>query len=147
MQGLVQRGANEQAPRVNLVPDDWGADVQPWLNVFATAYPFLEELRLKRMAVSDESLEFLALNFDDFKAFSMLSCEGFSTLGLEAIATHCKNLKELDIQENGIDDLGGDWLSYFPENLTSLEVLNFLPLTSEVSFDALEMQIVTSFES
>lgn len=74
----------------NLVPDDWGADVQSWLNVFATAYPFLEELRLKRMAVSDESLEFLAMNFDGFKALSMLSCDGFSTLGLEAIATHCK---------------------------------------------------------
>ncbi|KAL8248185.1 hypothetical protein R6Q59_005053 [Mikania micrantha] len=122
----------------NLVPDGWGADVQSWLNVFATAYPFLEELRLKRMAVTDESLEFIALNFDGFKALSLLSCDGFSTLGLEAIATHCKNLTELDIQENGIDDLGGDWLSYFPENLTSLEVLNFSTLTSEVSFDDLE---------
>ncbi|XP_076959054.1 protein TRANSPORT INHIBITOR RESPONSE 1-like [Bidens hawaiensis] len=122
----------------NLVPEDWGADVQPWLNAFATAYPCLEEVRLKRMVVSDESLEFLALNFDEFKCLSLLSCEGFSTLGLEAIATYCKNLTELDIQENGIDDLGGDWLSYFPENLTSLEVLNFSTLTSEVSFDALE---------
>ncbi|KAL8228676.1 hypothetical protein R6Q57_013576 [Mikania cordata] len=122
----------------NLVPDGWGADVQSWLNVFATAYPFLEELRLKRMAVTDESLEFIALNFDGFKALSLLSCDGFSTLGLEAIATHCKNLTELDIQENGIDDLGGDWLSYFPENFTSLEVLNFSTLTSEVSFDDLE---------
>jgi len=47
-------------------------------------------LRLKRMAVSDESLEFLALNFGGFKALSLLSCEGFSTTGLEAIVTHCK---------------------------------------------------------
>nr|XP_043621701.1 protein TRANSPORT INHIBITOR RESPONSE 1-like [Erigeron canadensis] len=122
----------------NLVPDNWGGDVQPWLNVFATAYPFLEELRLKRMEVSDESLEFLGMNFDGFKVLSLLSCDGFTTLGLEAIATHCKNLTELDIQENGIDDLGGDWLSFFPESLTSLEVLNFATLNSEVSFDALE---------
>lgn len=50
----------------------------------------------------------------------------------------CRNLTELDIQENGIDDLGGDWLSCFPESLTSLEVLNFASLNSEVSFDALE---------
>ncbi|CAI9288258.1 unnamed protein product [Lactuca saligna] len=35
----------------NLVPDDWGADVHPWLSVLAKAYPFLEELRLKRMTV------------------------------------------------------------------------------------------------
>ncbi|KVH89603.1 Leucine-rich repeat, cysteine-containing subtype [Cynara cardunculus var. scolymus] len=108
----------------NLVPEDWGADVQSWLSVFAAAYPFLEELRLKRMAVSDESLEYLAMNFHGFKALSLLSCDGFSTIGLEAI--------------NGIDDLGGDWLSYVPENLTSLEVLNFAALDSEVSFDALE---------
>ncbi|CAH1425567.1 unnamed protein product [Lactuca virosa] len=35
----------------NLVPEDWGADVHPWLSVLAKAYPLLEELRLKRMAV------------------------------------------------------------------------------------------------
>lgn len=128
----------------NLVPEDWGADIHPWLSVFATAYPFLEELRLKRMAVTDESLEFLATNFQSFKALSLLSCDGFSTDGLKAIATHCKNLTELDIQENGIDDLGGHWLSCFPETLTSLEVLNFASLNSEVSFEALEKLISRS---
>ncbi|XP_071736196.1 protein TRANSPORT INHIBITOR RESPONSE 1-like [Rutidosis leptorrhynchoides] len=128
----------------NLVPDDWGADIFPWLNVFATAYPFLEELRLKRMAVSDESLEFLATKFVEFKKISMLSCDGFSTNGLKAIATHCKNLTELDIQENGIDDLGGHWLSCFPESLTSLEVLNFSSLNSEVCFKALEKLVSRS---
>ncbi|CAI9270120.1 unnamed protein product [Lactuca saligna] len=130
----------------NLVPEDWGADVHPWLSVLAKAYPFLEELRLKRMAVSDESLEFLATNFPEFKALSLLSCDGFSTDGLKAIATHCRNLTELDIQENGIDDLGGDWLSCFPETLTSLEVLNFASLNSEVDYNALE-KLVTRCKS
>lgn len=74
----------------NLVPDDWGADIHPWLIVFATAYPFLEELRLKRMVVSDQSLEFLATKFNGFKSLSLLSCDGFSTDGLKSIATHCK---------------------------------------------------------
>ncbi|KAJ9168938.1 hypothetical protein P3X46_020412 [Hevea brasiliensis] len=122
----------------NLVPRNWGADIQSWLVVFASKYPFLEELRLKRMTVTDESLEFLALNFPDFKALSLLSCDGFSTDGLAAIATHCKNLTELDIQENGIDDKSGNWLSCFPENFSSLEVLNFANLNSDVNFDALE---------
>nr|KAJ0212569.1 hypothetical protein LSAT_V11C400224870 [Lactuca sativa] len=40
----------------NLVPEDWGADVHPWLSVLAKAYPFLEELRLKRMAVVNSSI-------------------------------------------------------------------------------------------
>lgn len=74
----------------NLVPQHWGADVHSWLVVFAKVYPFLEELRLKRMTLNDESLKFLATSFPGFKALSLLSCEGFSTDGLKAIATHCK---------------------------------------------------------
>ncbi|XP_058090110.1 protein TRANSPORT INHIBITOR RESPONSE 1-like isoform X2 [Magnolia sinica] len=130
----------------NLVPPNWGADIHSWLVVFASAYPFLEELRLKRMAVSDESLEYLARSFGNFRALSLVSCDGFSTDGLAAIATHCRNLTELDIQENGIDDLGGSWLSCFPESFASLEALNFANLSSEVSFDALE-RLVTRCKS
>lgn len=47
-------------------------------------------------------------------------------------------MTELDIQENNVKDTSGQWLSYFPENSTSLEVLNFSNLSSEVDFDALE---------
>ncbi|KAF3451569.1 hypothetical protein FNV43_RR07664 [Rhamnella rubrinervis] len=122
----------------NLVPTNWGADIHSWLVVFAAEYPSLEELRLKRMTVTDESLEFLALSFPNFKALSLLSCDGFSTDGLAAIATHCKNLVELDIQENDIDDKNGGWLSCFPETSTSLEIINFANLNSDVNFDALE---------
>ncbi|XP_049382304.1 protein TRANSPORT INHIBITOR RESPONSE 1-like [Solanum stenotomum] len=122
----------------NLVPENWGADIQAWLDVFAKVYPFLEELRLKRMAVSDESLEFLAKSFLGFKALSLLSCDGFSTDGISSIAAHCKNLTELDIQENGMDDICGSWLSCFPDDFTSLEVLNFACMNTEISKDALE---------
>ncbi|XXG59618.1 hypothetical protein AAC387_Pa04g1670 [Persea americana] len=122
----------------NLVPENWGADIHYWLLHFASAYPFLEELRLKRMTVTDESLEFLARSFPNFKALSLVSCDGFSTDGLARIASHCRNLTELDIQENGIDDRGGSWLSYFPENFTSLETLNFANVSKEVKFDSLE---------
>lgn len=74
----------------NLVPPDWGADVQPWLEVFVSAYPFIEELRLKRMTISDESLDFLARSFSGFKALSLVSCDGFSTNGLASIASSCR---------------------------------------------------------
>ncbi|CAI9087625.1 OLC1v1021742C2 [Oldenlandia corymbosa var. corymbosa] len=50
----------------------------------------------------------------------------------------CRKLTELDIQENSMDDISGCWLSCFPENFTSLEILNFASLHSDVSFDALE---------
>ncbi|PHT93708.1 hypothetical protein T459_01590 [Capsicum annuum] len=42
-------------------------ETQAWLNVFVKVNPFLEELRLKRMDVSDESLEFLEKSFHGFK--------------------------------------------------------------------------------
>ncbi|KAK9714768.1 hypothetical protein RND81_06G118500 [Saponaria officinalis] len=130
----------------NLVPENWGAHIHPWLLCFVKVYPFLEELRLKRMSISDESLEFLAKFFPSFKRISLLSCDGFSTDGLAALASHCKNLVELDVQENGIDDRSGSWLSCFPENFTSLEILNFSNLNSEVSFPSLE-RLVTRCKS
>lgn len=74
----------------NLVPENWGADIHYWLVHFASAYPFLEELRLKRMTVTDESLEFLARSFPNFKALSLVSCDGFSTDGLTSIASYCR---------------------------------------------------------
>ncbi|KAK1557816.1 hypothetical protein Q3G72_032394 [Acer saccharum] len=49
-----------------------------------------------------------------------------------------RNLTEFDIQENGVEDTSGSWLSYFSDSFASLEVLNFANLSSEVDFDALE---------
>lgn len=122
----------------NMLPDNWGANVHSWLLMFAKVYPSLEELRLKRMMVTDESLELLAKSFPGFKALSLSSCDGFSEKGLKAIASHCRNLTELDIQDSITFDVAGGWLSCFPDNFTSLEVLNFASLNSAVNFDDLE---------
>ncbi|KAB2601130.1 protein TRANSPORT INHIBITOR RESPONSE 1-like [Pyrus ussuriensis x Pyrus communis] len=85
------------------------------------------------MTVTDESLEMLGVCFGGFKALSLVSCDGFSIDGLAAIATHSKNLIE-----HQIDEKSGSWLGYFPETFTSLEILNFASLNSDVDFDALE---------
>ncbi|KAK0601927.1 hypothetical protein LWI29_028851 [Acer saccharum] len=45
----------------NLVPHNWGADIHARLIAFANNYPFLEELRLKRMTMNDESPEILGV--------------------------------------------------------------------------------------
>lgn len=90
------------------------------------------------MIVTDESLELIARSFSDFRALSLTTCEGFSTDGLAVIATHCRNLQELDLQESEVDDRGGYWLSCFPESCVSLVSLNFACLQSEVNFDALQ---------
>ncbi|PRQ34786.1 putative metalloenzyme, LuxS/M16 peptidase, leucine-rich repeat domain, L domain-containing protein [Rosa chinensis] len=44
----------------NLVSEGWGGYVYPWIAAMAGAYPWLEEIRLKRMVVTDESLELIA---------------------------------------------------------------------------------------
>ncbi|KAH9329352.1 hypothetical protein KI387_001460, partial [Taxus chinensis] len=122
----------------NMVPAGWGADVQAWVAAMAKAYPGLQELRLKRMVVTDDTLHLIAHSFPNFKVLVLTSCEGFSTDGLATVAAHCRHLTELDLQENDIDDRGGHWLSCFPDSCTSLVSLNFACLSSEVNFEALE---------
>ncbi|MBA0852031.1 hypothetical protein Goshw_000278 [Gossypium schwendimanii] len=123
----------------NLVPDGWGGYVLPWISKMAGAYPWLEEIRLKRMVVTDESLELVAKSFTNLQVLVLFSCEGFSTDGLAAIAASCKNLRELDLRDSEVDDLSGHWLNHFPDTYTSLVSLNISCLGSDdVSFSALE---------
>ncbi|KAE8664501.1 F-box/RNI-like superfamily protein [Hibiscus syriacus] len=141
----------------NLVPENWGANIHAcWSfsrpSIRSSKSLGSSEWRSATKAWSSSPCLFLT------SKLSLLSCDGFSTNGLAAIATHCKsishvsliidvvlhyweitwNLTELDIQENGIDDIGGSWLSCFPESFTSLEALNFANLTSDINFDELE---------
>ncbi|CAA2956384.1 TRANSPORT INHIBITOR RESPONSE 1-like [Olea europaea subsp. europaea] len=122
----------------NLVPEGWGGYVYPWVVSMAGAYPWLEEIKLKRMVVTDENLELISKSFKNFTVLVLLSCEGFTTDGLAYIAANCRNLRELDLGESEVEDLSGHWLSHFPDNCTSLVSLNISCLGSEVSFSALE---------
>ncbi|KAL5717441.1 Protein AUXIN SIGNALING F-BOX 2 [Ranunculus cassubicifolius] len=122
----------------NLIPHDWGGFVQPWIEAMAKSYKGLEELRLKRMVVSDDSLEMISQCFPNFKSLVLVTCEGFTTDGLAAIAANCRVLKELDLQENDVEDGRGHWLSCFPETCTSLVSLNFACLKGEVNQASLE---------
>lgn len=128
----------------DLVPAGWGATAEPWVDALARACPGLEELRLKRMVVTDECLKLLARSFPNFKSLVLVSCEGFSTDGLATIATNCRFLKELDLQESLVEDRGTHWLSCFPKPSTSLESLNFACLTGEVDAHALEKLVARS---
>uniref|UniRef100_M1BZM8 Transport inhibitor response 1 n=3 Tax=Solanum tuberosum TaxID=4113 RepID=M1BZM8_SOLTU len=128
----------------DLVPEGWGAYFYPWAVSMAKSYPFLEEIRLKRMVVCDESLELISKSFKNFRVLVLQSCEGFTTDGLAAIAANCRNLRELDLGESEVEDLSGHWLSHFPDSCTSLVSLNIACLASEVSFSALERLVARS---
>ncbi|MCO5599050.1 hypothetical protein L7F22_053149 [Adiantum nelumboides] len=128
----------------NLVPPNWGASVQPWLQELALKDPCLEELRLKRMTITDEGLTLIAHSFPNFRVLVLIFCDGFSTGGLATIARNCRHLSELDLQECIIDDRGGEWLSSFPETCTTLTSLNITSLSSEVDFADLERLVARS---
>jgi transport inhibitor response 1 len=74
-----------------LVPPAWGAAAAPWVAAAARGWPLLEELSFKRMVVTDECLEMVAASFSNFRALRLVSCEGFSTAGLAAIAAGCRS--------------------------------------------------------
>ncbi|XP_078445270.1 protein TRANSPORT INHIBITOR RESPONSE 1-like [Wolffia australiana] len=122
----------------NLVPDDWGASAIDWVAALAQNCPLLEHLRMKRMVVSDDCLEMISRAFRNFRTLILDTCEGFSTVGLAYIAANCRNLRELNLQENNVEDWSGHWLSHFPENLTSLVSLNIACLDGHVNLSTLE---------
>lgn len=74
----------------NLVPHDWGASVDPWIEALAHSRVGLEDLRLKRMVLSDFTLDLLSRSFPNFKSLVLVSCEGFTTDGLASIAANCR---------------------------------------------------------
>ncbi|XP_020584835.1 transport inhibitor response 1-like protein Os05g0150500 [Phalaenopsis equestris] len=122
----------------NLVPSGWGGGAGLWVEALVEACPQLEELRLKRMVVADDCLELIGRYFRNFKVLSLTSCEGFSTAGLASVARNCRNLRELDLQENAIADNCSNWLSHFPESFTSLTSLNISCLDGDVNLLVLE---------
>ncbi|GAB4855466.1 GPI-anchored mannoprotein [Ancistrocladus abbreviatus] len=126
----------------NWVPNGWGANAYAWIAAMAEAYPALEELRLKRMVVSDEALELIGEKFRNLRVLVLCYCEEFSTDGLAYIAANCRKLRVLDLCDSEVDDLGGSWISHFPDNFTPLEFLNISCLYSELRFSALERLLV-----
>ncbi|KAI5054701.1 hypothetical protein GOP47_0029846 [Adiantum capillus-veneris] len=120
-----------------LVPPYWGAYAVPWVKALVGAYPWFEELRLKRMTVSDDCLWELARSLPNFRVLVLTTCDGFSTSGLAHVAANCRHLQVLEMQECDVG-YGGQWLTCFPDSFTSLVSLNFTSCADEVDFNALE---------
>ncbi|XP_031475649.1 transport inhibitor response 1-like protein [Nymphaea colorata] len=142
VKSLVLKGKPRFAD-FNLVPQNWGAHLGPWVVAMVPAYPWLESLHLKRMSVKDEDLDIIASSLPKFKQLIIDCCDGFSTGGLASIASKCRELTDLELSEDHIDDNGADWLSCFPET-TSLVSLSFECLNSDINFDALERLVSRS---
>ncbi|KAJ0705275.1 putative leucine-rich repeat domain superfamily, transport inhibitor response 1 [Helianthus annuus] len=125
----------------NLIPEDWGGFVTPWVEELSKSFRFLKALHFRRMIVKDEDLELLAREKGDvLQALKLDKCSGFSTDGLLHISRSCRNLKVLFLEESQVIEKDGNWLHELTINNTQLETLNFyMTDLSQVSFSDLEL--------
>jgi hypothetical protein len=83
-------------PRIvdfSVIPDanKWGAYATPWVTFFAQHYPFLSQLKLKRMSISNDDLQILVQGCgESLQVLEFEKCSGFSTIGLQSIAEACR---------------------------------------------------------
>ncbi|XP_059317925.1 coronatine-insensitive protein 1 [Lycium ferocissimum] len=115
-----------RAAMFNLIPEDWGGYVTPWVVEIANSFSKLKALHFRRMIVRDMDLELLAkYRGKVLQVLKLDKCSGFSTDGLLHICRSCRNLRTLIMEESSIIEKDGEWVHELAENNTVLENLNF----------------------
>nr|XP_008392915.2 coronatine-insensitive protein 1 [Malus domestica] len=129
-----------RAAMFNLIPEDWGGFVTPWVMEIANSFHRLKCLHFRRMIVSDSDLELLADSRGRvLQVLKLDKCSGFTTGGLLHIGS-CRNLRTLFLEESSIVEEDGDWLHALAVNNTVLETLNFyMTDLIKVKFEDLEL--------
>ncbi|KAH8496948.1 hypothetical protein Peur_054482 [Populus x canadensis] len=127
LESLKMKGKPRAAMFFNLIPDDWGGFVTPWINEIAESFNCLKSLHFRRMIVKDSDLELLASSRGKvLQVLKLDKCSGFSTDGLSHIGRSCRQLRTLFLEESAIAyEKDGDWLHELATNNTVLETLNF----------------------
>ncbi|XP_047174308.1 coronatine-insensitive protein 1-like [Vigna umbellata] len=115
-----------RAAMFNLIPEDWGGFVTPWVKEISQYFDCLKSLHFRRMIVTDSDLEVLACSRGHvLQALKLDKCSGFSTDGLYYIGRFCRNLRILLLEESSLVENDGDWFHQLALNNTVLETLNF----------------------
>ncbi|XP_043718637.1 coronatine-insensitive protein 1-like [Telopea speciosissima] len=115
-----------RAAMFNLIPEDWGGYVGPWIKEIAESFNCLKSLHFRRMIVTDADLELLARSRGHtLQVLKLDKCSGFSTDGLLHIARHCRCLRTLFLEESFLEEKDGQWLHELALSNTVLETLNF----------------------
>ena len=80
-----------RAAMFNLIPEDWGGHVTPWVNEISQHFEFLGSLHFRRMIVTDSDLELLAKSRGHvLQSLKLDKCSGFSTDGLFFVSRFCR---------------------------------------------------------
>ncbi|KAH6827190.1 RNI-like superfamily protein [Perilla frutescens var. hirtella] len=115
-----------RAAMFNLIPEDWGGFVTPWVEEIIRSFGRMKVLHFRRMIVKDSDLEVLATSHAKvLEVLRLDKCSGFSTDGLLHIGRLCRNLRNLFMEESSIVENDGEWLHELAMNNTVLESLNF----------------------
>ncbi|KAK7276358.1 hypothetical protein RIF29_17497 [Crotalaria pallida] len=131
-----------RAAMFNLIPENWGGFVTPWVREIALYFDCLKCLHFRRMIVTDSDLENLARSRGHvLHALKLDKCSGFSTDGLRHIGRLCRSLRVLFLEESNIVEKDGEWLHELALNNTVLETLNFYltDIISTVKIQDLEL--------
>ncbi|KAM7499340.1 hypothetical protein LguiA_023754 [Lonicera macranthoides] len=130
-----------RAAMFNLIPEDWGGYVTPWVEEIATSFSCLKAIHFRRMIVRNSDLELIAQSRGRaLQVLKLDKCSGFSTDGLLHICRLCRNLRTLFLEESSITEIDGEWLHELALHNTSLEILNFyMTDLSEFRFQDLEV--------
>ncbi|XP_035539071.1 coronatine-insensitive protein 1-like [Juglans regia] len=90
LESLTLKG-KPRAAMFNLIPEDWGGYVTPWVNEIAESFNCLKSLHFRRMIVKDSDLELLARSRGrELDSLKIDRCSGFSTDGLLHIGRSCR---------------------------------------------------------
>ncbi|XP_010262774.1 PREDICTED: coronatine-insensitive protein 1-like [Nelumbo nucifera] len=141
LQSLKLKG-KPRAAMFNLIPEDWGGYVTPWIKEIAEAFDCLNSLHFRRMIVKDTDLEVLAqARGRVLQSLKLDKCSGFSTDGLRHVARSCRCIRILFLEESSIVEKDGEWLHDLALNNTVLEVLNFY-MTELMKISAQDLELI-----
>ncbi|GAA0166459.1 ubiquitin-protein ligase [Lithospermum erythrorhizon] len=137
----VKLKGKPRAAMFNLIPEDWGGYVTPWVEEIVSAFRMLKAVHFRRMIVKDEDLEVLGVvRGKVLEVINLDKCSGFSTDGLLYITRSCRNLKSLFMEESIIEEKDDEWLHELALNNRVLENLNFyMTDLKEVKYEDLEL--------
>lgn len=141
LESLKLKGKPRASMFFNLIPEDWGGYAGPWINEISTGdFVCLKALHLRRMIVKDVDIDVLVrARGQMLQTLKLDKCSGFSTDGLSKIASSCRGLRTLFLEESSVLERDGNWLHLLAANDSVLEVLNFYSTDLKSTWQDLEV--------
>ncbi|KVI08271.1 coronatine-insensitive protein 1-like isoform X1 [Cynara cardunculus var. scolymus] len=141
LESLTVKG-KPRAAMFDLIPEDWGGYVTPWVREIVSSLKCLKAIHFRRMIVRDSDIDLLTrTRGQELRVLKLDLCSGFSTDGLLQIGKLCNNLKTLYLQESLIVEKDGEWLHELALHNKAMESLNFY-MTDLVKFDLKDLELI-----